>query len=85
MQATPADHAADHARAHCSAPGRMSWARWLKRVFDIEHCPQCNGRLKIIGAIEDPPVIAKILAHLNLPARAPPRSPAQAFDLFQAA
>ena len=30
----------------------MSWARLLKRVFeiDIEHCPQCGGTLKIIAA-----------------------------------
>ena len=48
-------------------------------------CPQCGGSLKIIAAIEDSPVIAKILAHLNLPARAPPRSPARALTLFQAA
>jgi hypothetical protein len=35
---------------------RMSWARLLKRVFDIgiEHCPNCGGALKIIAAIEDP-------------------------------
>jgi hypothetical protein len=33
--------------------------------------------------IEDPPVIVKILRHLGLPTRAPPRSPAQRFDLFQ--
>ena len=67
------------------APARMSWARLLKRVFDIdiEHCPNCGGALKIIAAIEDPPVIVKILAHLGLPTRAPPRSPAQRFDLFQ--
>ena len=53
----------------------MSWARLLKRVFDIdvEHCPHCGGTLKIIAAIEDPSVIAKILAHLGLPTRAPPR------------
>jgi hypothetical protein len=31
----------------------------------------------------NPPVIVKILAHLGLPTRAPPRSPAQRFDLFQ--
>jgi len=79
---------ADHGDAsHSSAPARISWARLLKRVFDIdvEHCPQCGGALKIIAAIEDPTVIAKILTHLGLPARGPPRSPAQAFDLFQTA
>jgi hypothetical protein len=67
------------------APARLSWARLLKRVFDIdiENCPNCGGALKIIAAIEDPPVIVKILSHLGLPTRAPPRSPAQRFDLFQ--
>ena len=49
----PAENAsgqpADHAHAHHS-PARMSWARLLKRVFDIdlEHCPNCCGTLKII-------------------------------------
>ena len=65
----------------------MSWARLLKRVFDIdiERCTDCGGTLKIIAAIEDPPVIARILAHLGLPTRAPPRAPARRFDLFQVA
>src|SRR5262245_39776523 len=82
----------DHARAQGETP-LLSWARLLKRVFDIdiEHCPNCGGTLKIIACpeprrratIEDPPVIVKILAHLGLPTRALPRSPAQRFDLFQ--
>ena len=38
-----------------------------------------------LAAIEDPPVIAKILTHLGLSARAPPRSPARPFDRFQMA
>jgi hypothetical protein len=68
------------------APARISWARLLKRVFDIDidHCPNCAGALKIIAAIEDPPVILRILTHLGLPTRAPPRAPARRFDLFQA-
>ena len=70
-----------------SAAARISWARLLKRVFeiDIEHCSHCGGTLKIIAAIEDPAVIVAILTHLGLPARAPPRSPARALPLFQAA
>ena len=69
------------------APARMSWARRLKRVFDsdIEHCPNCGGSLKIIAAIEDPPVIVRILSHLGLASCAPPRVPAQRYDLFQTA
>ena len=77
---------ADHVHAH-PLPARMSWARLLKRVFeiDLEHCAACGGALKIIAAIEEPPVIVRILAHLGLPTRAPPRSPARRVDLFQAA
>jgi hypothetical protein len=43
----------------------------------VEHCPNCGGALKIIAAIDDPPVIVKILSHLGLPTRAPPRAPAR--------
>jgi hypothetical protein len=39
--------------------------------------------LKIIAAIDDPPVIVKILSHLGLPTRGPPRAPARRVDLFQ--
>ena len=60
-------------------PVWLSWARLLKRVFeqDLEHCPNCGGELKIIAAILEAPVIEKILTHLGLQARAPPRSPAR--------
>ena len=38
--------ACDHAQG---APALLSWARLLKRVFDIdiEHCPNCGGSLNI--------------------------------------
>jgi hypothetical protein len=52
--------------------------------IDIEYCRDCGGSLNIIAAIEDAPVIVRILAYLGLPTRAPPRSPACRVDLFQA-
>jgi hypothetical protein len=58
-------------------PHRISWARLLKRVFDIDiqHCPNCGaGELEIIAAILERPVIEKILTHLGPQARAPPRA-----------
>lgn len=81
--AEPPAQAAVPARCEASCahhrPVRLSWARLLKRVFeiDIEHCPNCGGELKIIAAILEQPVIEKILTHLGLQARAPPRAPAR--------
>ena len=48
-------------------PVSMTWARRLKRVFhiDIESCERCGGAVRIIASIEDPQIIAKILAHLE--------------------
>jgi hypothetical protein len=45
----------------------MRWMQRLKRVFaiDIETCPQCGGKLRVIACVEDPPLIAKILAHVR--------------------
>ena len=70
--------ATDPGCAH-GRPARSSWARLLKRVFqiDLEHCPNCDGQLKIIAAILEAPVIDRILRHLGLEARAPPRVPAR--------
>ena len=61
--------------ADCDKPAakRISWARLLKRVFniDISVCPKCKGQIKIIAAIEDPKIIKKILEHMGLPSAAP--------------
>jgi hypothetical protein len=45
----------------------MSWVQRLKRVFaiDIETCPECSGKLRVIACIEDPPLITKILGHVQ--------------------
>jgi hypothetical protein len=69
-------------------PHRVSWARLLKRVFDIDmqHCPNCGaGELKIIAAILERPVLEKILTHLGLDPQPPPRGRAcEAGQDFQA-
>lgn len=84
----PAQDASGPSDEHAhGAPARMGWARLLKRVFDLdlEHCPQCGAEFRIIAAIEEPALIARILTHLGLPARAPPRAPARPPEFFQAA
>jgi len=45
----------------------MTWMQRLKRVFaiDIETCPKCGGKLRVIACIEDPDVIATILEHIR--------------------
>ena len=76
---TPEDGEAINERTTHGRPMRLGWAKLLKRVFnlDSEHCPNCGGELKIIAAILERPSIEKILTHLGLQARAPPRAPAR--------
>ncbi len=68
----------------------MSWAQRLKRVFavDIETCPDCGGKLRVIACVEEPALIAKILEHVRardelggVEARAPPVDQAVGFKL----
>ncbi len=63
----------------------------LKRVFaiDIEICPDCGGKLRMIACIEEPLLIAKLLGHVqqrlesdNKLARAPPGHQEQTFNLI---
>ena len=59
--------AADVAKPPTPRHVAMSWARRLKRVFgiEIEDCARCGGKLQVIASIEEPQVIAKILAHVE--------------------
>jgi hypothetical protein len=50
----------------------------MRRVFaiDVLACAGCGGRLRFLATIEDPTVVAKILAHLGLPTAGPALMPA---------
>ena len=76
-QATPPAECGANCAHH--RPVRLSWAWLLERVFeiDLEDCPNCGGELKIIAAILEAPTIERILTHLGLQARAPPRAAAR--------
>ena len=64
--------------APTTTPGRIGpIAVEVVADIDLEHYPNCGGELKIIAAILDAPVIERILTHMGLQARAPPRAPAR--------
>jgi len=61
-------HSADEAdQTPAEKRASMTWAKRLKRVFniEIETCSECGGDVRIIASIEDPAVIRTILAHLD--------------------
>ena len=75
---TPAQTPAPHS-PHCQTARRCRWGIpcWYRAptgscrsccrsVFgvELESCARCGGRLSIIASIEEPEVIAKILAHM---------------------
>jgi hypothetical protein len=73
---------------HASGPARISLSPAAQTGVRYRHGTlfwSSGGTSKIIAAIEHPPVIAKLLTHLGLPARAPPRSPARHAALRQTA
>ena len=47
----------------------------MQRAFqeDVLRCPRCDGRMRLIALVRDHAVAAKILRHLGLSSRAPPR------------
>ncbi len=71
-------------------PRRLDWATLLKRSLDLDVlvCPRCSGRMRLIAAIEDAEVAAKILLAMGLPHEEPRLEPArsppqEAFEFSQ--
>ncbi len=81
----PCEHAARSAAADDEKPRaprrtRIAWAKLLSRVFqiDVETCPRCAGRMKIVAALTDPAQARRYLSHVGLPTQAPEPMPARA-------
>src|SRR5262245_487112 len=60
-----------------------AWAALMRRTFDLDMlaCPRCGGRLRLLGAVDDPDAIRAILTAVavsgELADRAPPSPAAQ--------
>jgi hypothetical protein len=55
---------------------RLEWSKLLKRVFavDVLSCPRCDGPMRMVAFVADERIARKILTHLGLASRPPPRS-----------
>ena len=69
-----------------AAPSRHRWAWLLARVFaaDLNECPDCGGRMRLLAVVTDRADIERILRGQSAAARAPPH-PAQLELDFRAA
>jgi hypothetical protein len=55
------------------------WAELLRRTFDIdvETCPSCGGRMRLLALVTEPASVARLLRHMAEPTEPPPRAPAR--------
>jgi hypothetical protein len=56
-----------------AATSRVTWPLLLRRTFDVDvlDCPQCHGRLRILGQVTDATTIGRVLETLGMPTEAP--------------
>jgi len=52
--------------------GYIPWRVLMRQLgIDVETCPRCGGKMKVIALVQDPQGIARYLRHLGLPAARP--------------
>jgi hypothetical protein len=73
-----ADEAADREQNTASSRYRP-WAELLRRTLglELELCPSCGGRMRLLALVTDPKSVARFLRHLREPIEPPARSPAR--------
>ncbi len=69
----------DDAPSRPANPARIRWAVLLARIYGVLPllCPSCGGQMRILAFLTDPPVVSRILLHLELHHLPPPLSPAR--------
>jgi hypothetical protein len=52
------------------------WAELLRRTFDVdvETCPRCGGRMRLLALVTQPKNVERFLRHFGEPPEPPPRS-----------
>lgn len=63
------------------------WAELLRRTFafDVELCPRCGGRMRLVALVTAAQSITRILKHLGEPTEPPLRAPARGPPYFASA
>ncbi len=66
-------------RTRGKSPNRFLWAALLARTFrlDLETCPNCGGRMRIVAAVTDPASVKRYLEGIGLPSEIPEIKPAR--------
>ncbi len=62
-----------------AASPRVDWATLLRRSFEVDvlRCAACGSRLRVLGELTEPPLVAVVLESLGLPTDAPRVAPAR--------
>ena len=63
----------------------IPWRQLMRRglSLDVETCPRCGGKMKLIALVQDAENIARYLRHLGLPTEVPPMAPARGPPFWQ--
>jgi hypothetical protein len=74
-----------HAATRAGAEDEVGRTNLFKYVLnlDVETCPRCGGKMKLIALVQDAESIARYLRHLGLPTEVPPVAPARGPPFWQ--